>query len=630
MNISKEELEGLILERTSELLSTSRQLREERHGRNAVELSLAQYRELQTLVTEQSGQLLIARDATQLASVCERILRQTARFLGVDQACIVLSSGAGQPYRILHEWRLPEADETTALENTVDLEMLPWFQDRLQAGVAVLDAVTIPREIAEAETSWLERQGLQSVWAFPLRGDDRLMGYLAYLHQRKTRSWPVEYQDSLRMLAHVLASALYRAQIQAQSNDVCNLLDLTLRSTRDGVMLIDMAERVTMVNESTLALLGRQQAEVIGQPFADVFRISEAKDAEPSPFPLRLIRRAGFAAKQPRYMLMDEQRAIRAVIEARSQAVLDADGTRRGDIVLLTDCSRASGFEQERSIQGKLRSLGHLAAGLAHEISTPMQYISDNTSFFRDVLRSVIAVRERYFNLLLAQADESERQLVRQLRIADAEHDIDFNLREAFSAIDQTISGVEKVGTLVTAMKSLARYVNRGRQTIDLNLAVRDVLTLTDHEWRYIAEIDLNLFDGLPETVVEIEEVNQVLIEIIGNACDSIQRAIASKLIKVGRIGVRTVQDGNRILIEITDNGVGMSEMVRERMFDPYFSTKALGSGAGQGMGLAKEVIVNRHGGTIEVESEEGKGARILIRLPLIDGSPSTDMARTA
>ncbi|MDV7390497.1 ATP-binding protein, partial [Arthrospira platensis SPKY1] len=84
--------------------------------------------------------------------------------------------------------------------------------------------------------------------------------------------------------------------------------------------------------------------------------------------------------------------------------------------------------------------------------------------------------------------------------------------------------------------------------------------------------------------MVEIEEINQVLIEIIGNACDSIHRAIASKQIVAGKIGVRTAQDGNRILIEITDNGVGMSEMVRQRMFDPYFTTKALGSGAGQGM----------------------------------------------
>lgn len=367
MDISKEELEGLILERTSELLSTSRQLREERLGRSAIELSFGQLRELQTLLAEHSDQLVDASDAAQLASIQERVLRQTGRLLGVDLACVFARTDTGQPPRLLHQWRSPEADDSIILESTVDLDALPWFQERLQSGVAILNLSQSPQDVAEAETDWLRRQGLMSLWAFALRCNDRVIGYLAYVDGQRTRSWPLEYQDSLRMLTNMLSSALDRIQIQTQSSHLSALFGLTLRSLKEGILLLDSAERVTMANESALALLGRPQAEVIGQAIGDVLRISEAKDAEPSRFPLRLIRRAGLAAKQPRYRLMDEQSAVRAVIEARSQAVLDPDGTRRGDVILLTDCSAESGLEQERTVQGRLRSLGHLAAGLAHE-----------------------------------------------------------------------------------------------------------------------------------------------------------------------------------------------------------------------------------------------------------------------
>lgn len=619
MDISKAELEGLILERTSELLSTSRQLREERRLRGTLELSLGHLRELQAIVAEQTSQLLVLQDAAQFPQIMDQLLRKTARFLGVDYACVVAIGENGQPFQVLREWRSPSVDEHGAVEAILDPKAMLWFFDRLGSmGSVVLDGERVSPEIAQAEKHWLQQQGVESFWAFALYQGERLGGYLGYLHRQKSRTWPLEFQDSFRILANTLALALRRTQMQAETRQLGDLLDLTMSSLREGVMLVDAREFVTMVNEAALALLGRPKTHVLGRPLVDVLRISEARDAEPSRFPLRLIRRGGLETQQQRFMLMDTHNTVRAVVELRSQAVLATDGSRHGDVLVFRDVSGESGFEQEQKIQGKLRSVGHLAAGLAHEISTPMQYISDNTSFLRDVLRAVIAVRERYFDAIDARCNEAEKGLAEQLRAADADLDIDFNMREAFTAIDQTIAGVEKVGTLVTAMKSLARYANRGRQLIDLNLAVREVMTLTDHEWRYVAEIVLKLSDDLPETCVDIEEINQVLIEIIGNACDSIQRAMSAGLIALGQITLRTALDGNQILIEITDNGMGMSEMVKQRMFDPFFSTKELGSGAGQGMNLAWEVVVIRHGGSIEVESEEGKGARICIRLPLI------------
>lgn len=277
----------------------------------------------------------------------------------------------------------------------------------------------------------------------------------------------------------------------------------------------------------------------------------------------------------------------------------------------------------------KLESVGQLAAGIAHEINTPTQYIGDNVRFLKDAFQDLKTLLSHYERLLsLAQNDNLSPNTVQEVGAAVAETDSVYLLDEIPKAIDQTLEGVTRVATLVSAMKEFSHPSTKEKVPMDLNRAISSTITVARNEWKYVADLETDFDTTLPPVSCLPGEFNQVILNLIVNAAHTIADVVEKGGPEKGKIKVQTRNCGNFVEVRIQDSGTGIPEKVRSRIFDPFFTTKVIGKGTGQGLAIARSVIVDKHDGSIHFETEEGKGTTFIIRLPH-DGKRLTHVGRT-
>jgi signal transduction histidine kinase/HAMP domain-containing protein len=300
---------------------------------------------------------------------------------------------------------------------------------------------------------------------------------------------------------------------------------------------------------------------------------------------------------------------------------------------LMLDITELRRLGRELAAAQKLESIGRLAAGVAHEINTPVQFVSDNIQFVRASLLDIAAVIQAYRVLQQAvqSAGQSAGNVAEAARLAvDAEGaaDIDYILQNVPQAIESSIEGVGRIATIVRAMKEFAHPDQEDKTLADLNQAIASTLVIANNEFKYIAELDTQ-YGPLPQIKCYLGEVNQVVLNLVINASHAIADVVKDSGVR-GKLTVRTRLDGNEVEIAITDTGTGIPEAVRDKIFDPFFTTKEVGKGTGQGLALAHSVVVGKHGGTLRFETECGKGTTFLIRLPIDRVSKTVDAKRSA
>jgi signal transduction histidine kinase len=266
----------------------------------------------------------------------------------------------------------------------------------------------------------------------------------------------------------------------------------------------------------------------------------------------------------------------------------------------------------------KLESIGRLAAGIAHEINTPTQYVGDNTRFLRDAVGSLLQALD-LCQEFVGPTQEPCGWDERAARVRDALQALDFEfLREEIpKAVEQSLEGLERVTRIVRAMKDFAHPGAEGKEAVDLNQAIESTITVARNEWKYVAEMVTDFDPALPAVSCVAGEFNQVILNIVVNAAHAIADVVGRSTGEKGTITIATRQDGGWAEIRIADTGTGIPEEHRSKIFDHFFTTKELGKGTGQGLAIAYAVVTEKHGGTITVETEMGKGTTFIIRLPI-------------
>jgi signal transduction histidine kinase/HAMP domain-containing protein len=283
---------------------------------------------------------------------------------------------------------------------------------------------------------------------------------------------------------------------------------------------------------------------------------------------------------------------------------------------LMLDITEVRRRGLEHAASQKLESVGRLAAGVSHEINTPVQFVTDNVHFMRTSMTDIAAVALAYRGLQHAVQSQGDVLTAAQ-RAAEAEKaaDLDYVLENAPLAIDSALEGLERIATIVRSMKEFAHPDQAVKQSADLNQAIRSTLVVARNEYKYVAEIDTQLTD-LPLVQCYLGEFNQVILNLLVNASHAISDVVKDSG-SLGKLTVRSRLDGDEVEISIADTGMGIPEAVRAKIFDPFFTTKEVGKGTGQGLAIARSVIVNKHGGTLRFETECGKGTTFYIRLPV-------------
>jgi len=276
----------------------------------------------------------------------------------------------------------------------------------------------------------------------------------------------------------------------------------------------------------------------------------------------------------------------------------------------------------ELQLAQKLESVGRLAAGVAHEINTPIQYVGDSVQFLRSAYEDLIRLIDALQRTIESVAAGPVRDAL-QIELAELleKYDVNFIRSEVPRAFERTFDGVERVTTIVKAMKEFAHPDTEEQSPADLNHAIETTLLVASNEYKYSARIHTD-FAALPPVMCNVGELNQVFLNLIVNAAHAINDA--GKDAETGEIRVSTSLDGDMAVINVRDNGCGIPEENISKLYDPFFTTKEVGRGTGQGLSIAHSILVEKHGGDISVSSQLGHGTEFVLRVPIHGRSAGT------
>ncbi|MDF3071226.1 MAG: histidine kinase, gyrase and HSP90-like ATPase family protein [Polyangiaceae bacterium] len=264
----------------------------------------------------------------------------------------------------------------------------------------------------------------------------------------------------------------------------------------------------------------------------------------------------------------------------------------------------------------KLEAIGQLAAGVAHEINTPIQYVSDNTGFLETAFQQLVQVLDETSRVVASlTAEEHAPPPLRDLTEKFRTMRLDWLREEIPRAIAESMDGLERVSTIVSAMKDFSHPSAAEKEMTDLHDAIMTTVTVARHEWKYVAEIETQFDAAVPSVPCLRNELNQVILNLIVNAAHAIAERLGDSSSK-GRITISTALFSGEVELRVQDDGAGIPAAVASRIYDPFFTTKPVGKGTGQGLSIARSVVVERHGGSIRFESTPGAGTCFFVRLP--------------
>ena len=304
--------------------------------------------------------------------------------------------------------------------------------------------------------------------------------------------------------------------------------------------------------------------------------------------------------------------------------ILEVEGTAhafefQGRLAVLEvsqDVTERKRLETELAQAQKLESVGQLAAGIAHEINTPIQYVGDNLRFLQEGYEAGSRALECYAELLrAAETGSITPELLSQVRQTLDECEVDYFGAELPKAVQQSLDGIDRVATIVRAMKEFAHPGYKKKVGADLNKAIANALIVSRNEIKYVADVETDLGE-LPLVMCHIGDLNQVFLNLLINSADAIREVLKDSDTK-GLIRVSTRHIGNQVVISISDSGCGIPEGIRDRVFDPFFTTKPVGRGSGQGLAIARTAVVDKHGGSLRFERNEPQGTTFIISLPI-------------
>ncbi len=392
----------------------------------------------------------------------------------------------------------------------------------------------------------------------------------------------------------------------------------------EGVLVTDINGHIIFANRSAEKLIGVRDAhKLAGHDLDDCFTLREGeRKILFADGPFRKVAETGETYWDNNAVFYPiEGNAFDAAFAC--SPLIENEKTS-GTIISFRDIRELKEAQNEALQASKLASVGQLAAGIAHEINTPTQYIGDNLRFLSEAHEDIATIIEAYRTLAEAAKKQGLlKDFVAKIDAAAEEADLEYLLEEVPEATRQSIGGVDQVARIVLAMKEFSHPGSKNKSATDLNHSIKNTLTVCRNEWKHIAELETDMDPNLPMVTCLVGELNQVFLNLIVNASHAIKEMKHEGL---GLISISTRKDGDWVEIRIEDTGGGIPEEVRDHIFDPFFTTKDVGKGTGQGLSICLDVIVNKHGGKIFFETTPGKGTTFIVRLP-IDGRRQSSKA---
>ena len=389
-----------------------------------------------------------------------------------------------------------------------------------------------------------------------------------------------------------------------------------IHRTMPGALLVfDVAGRVEAVNAAACALLGYTEAELLGQPASLLFE----KDAAQGFEQLRAASRNGEVLRAERRCRTKTGDTVPVFLSASLMEGVENEQSQAVVCVAL-DIRDRKHLERELQQAQKLESVGRLAAGVAHEINTPVQFVSDSVQYIGETLTDLGVLMRKYQDVQrTVLAGQPALEVAEEARLAEETADLAYAVENLPKALERSMDGLKRVADIVRSMKEFAHPDQKEMASVDLNRAIESTLVMARNEYKYVADVELSLAE-IPRVTCHGGEVNQAILNIIVNASHAISDAVKGTAQR-GKIIIRTKLWEGSVTISISDSGGGIPEAIQSRIFDPFFTTKEVGRGTGQGLAIARSVLVDKHGGDLTFDTVPGVGTTFHMRLPLV-GKP--------
>ena len=513
------------------------------------------------------------------------------------------------------------------------------FADRLERALAILAErefdimlldLNLPDSVGLDTLCILEKKHPNLPKVVVTGGDDEQVGLEAVA--RGAQDYLVKGKFNARALARVIHYSVERKRSEQMLRESRGKLNAILESIGDPMLMLDKDLSITWSNGASRKVFGRDGA---GQKCFQLFHRQETpcdlgscivreafEDGKPHSYDIQVVDTEG----QTRYFHCTATAALRDA-EDHPTAVIEIarDITDRKSVEIIKTAyarvEKANRELKEMQLQlvqsEKLASIGQLAAGVAHEMNTPVGFVACNFETLESYVQKICRLLEAYEGLVQKVGTADDRELVEAVRLIQelrAGIRLDFILKDLASLFEASREGLERVTDIIRNLRDFARADRASDlSSYDINEGIQATLTVARNEIKYDAEVYTE-FDDIPQILCNPGQINQVFLNLLINAAQAIRSQPRQTK---GSITVRTYETETDVVCEIEDDGPGISAVNLPRIFDPFFTTKPPGKGTGLGLSVSYDIVVNKHRGQISVESEENQGAKFTVRLPL-------------
>lgn len=601
-------LESKVTERNTQLEEKNRELRAEIAERKSAEKSLRELSVIEELLATISSQFVASKELDRDIGVA---LKALGKGINSCRAFIYTFDSDGKQLELKYEWNRKGVrirSDNVRIESAN--EIIPDAEKLFRGEMIHLPEVESLPANETIVRNFLITHQVKSTLYLPIFVHGELVGSIGFDHTKKTNPWTEDHIRLLKTASEIIGSAMSamrdRQQLSESEEKYRNVVELA----SEGIIIVQ-DELVKYSNLRMAEIISWDLNTLIGTKLLDIIFRDETTDLEdfqnlqiqddnsPLIYETALIDRNGeMIPVEFNYSLIRYNEAPAVMIFVR-------DITGRIEL------------ESKLRHAQKMESIGTLAAGIAHEINTPIQFVGDNMTFLIDSFKDIKELFQILEEVIPGGKVSDIKELETMYKKKCEEIELDYLIEEIPKAIEQSKLGANRVADIVRAMKTFAHPGPEEKIACDVNQAIESTVTVARNEWKYVADVETDLAPYLPMIKCLPGEVNQVFLNLIVNAAHAIEDANRSQKREKGKILIRTRQVDGFVEVSISDDGTGIPQKIRERIFDPFFTTKEVGKGTGQGLSIVHSVIVEKHGGKVDFDSEDGKGTTFHIQLPI-------------
>lgn len=431
--------------------------------------------------------------------------------------------------------------------------------------------------------------------------------------QGTTRTWfSAKFLVQLEQERCSAGFAIEITNVLVAKRDADGMLQQILDAITDMVLVKGPHSRLEWANKAFLSVYGMTNAQLAGiidAPFSEPDLTQQYVKDDLQVFA------TGLPLEIPEEPMLRHDGKVLTCHTVKSP-IFDSEGKVCKTVAVIRDITERRRLELELRQAQKLESLGRLSSGIAHEINTPIQFVSDEAHFVRKGLKGALTLCELYREFVLkSERGEVTAEDIAAIHRAEVDSKLQYVINNIPPALEAILDGTNRVAELVQSMKEFAHPDRGDREPADINRALKTTAIICANETKYVATLELDLGE-LPLVCCYVNELNQVFVNLLVNAAHAIADVVAGSTEK-GKITIRSRHVNDDVIVSISDTGTGIPEAVRLKIFDPFFTTKSVGKGTGQGLALAQMIVVDKHGGSLTFETQLGLGTTFHIKIPV-------------